>query len=229
MIYITGDTHGDRERFRSKEAKKLTQDDVVIVLGDFGFLWDNSKQEQRVLKWLGRRKYRILFLDGKHENYDLLESYPVTEAFGGKVQQINEKVYHLMRGEIYTIEGKKIFVFGGGDSSEKMFRIEQECWWAQELPTGLEMQHALEQLEAAGNRVDLVLTHEAPTVVHGARKKSSNGLSTMTSFFDEIFRRVQYRCWYFGSVHQTRVLSAKMVAVFDRILPADPIEILRKR
>lgn len=221
MIYITGDTHGDKSRFTSKDAQKLKKDDVVIVLGDFGFLWDNSKKEQNCLKWLGKRKYKILFLDGKHENYDLLESYPVTEAFGGRVQQINDNVYHLMRGEIYTIQGKKIFVFGGGDSIEKNFRIEQDCWWPQELPSGIEMNNGLERLAQEGNRVDLILTHEPPTMVNGMRRIHMDSLNTMATFFDEIMRRVTYSCWYFGSVHQTRFLSHKSVAVFDRIIPVD--------
>ncbi|MBP3837079.1 MAG: hypothetical protein J6E31_08300, partial [Pyramidobacter sp.] len=36
-IYLTGDTHGDIERFRSH--KGFNKDDTVIILGDFGVLW----------------------------------------------------------------------------------------------------------------------------------------------------------------------------------------------
>lgn len=46
MIYLTGDLHGDLERFKSKEMKKLKKGDTLIVCGDFGFLWDGSKKEQ---------------------------------------------------------------------------------------------------------------------------------------------------------------------------------------
>ena len=221
MIHITGDTHGDKSRFTSREAAKLRRDDVLVVLGDFGFVWNGSAAEQRILRWLGKRKYTILFLDGKHENYDLLSQYPVTEAFGGKVQQISGNLYHLLRGEIYRIDGQTIFAFGGGDSTEKNFRMEQHCWWPQEMPSEAEMRHGLEKLRAAGNRVDLILTHEAPELAKYLRNVHSDGLNTMTAYFEEIMRNTEYQCWYFGSVHQTRFLAKKSIAVFDRILPAD--------
>ena len=44
MIYFTGDLHGDYDRFKSKELKKLKKGDTLIVCGDFGFLWDGSKK-----------------------------------------------------------------------------------------------------------------------------------------------------------------------------------------
>ena len=66
MIYLTGDLHGDFERFRSKEMKKLKKGDTLIVCGDFGFVWDGSKKEQSILKKLGKSKYQILFIEGTH-------------------------------------------------------------------------------------------------------------------------------------------------------------------
>ena len=74
MIYITGDLHGEIERLESKAVKKLKKGDTLIVCGDFGFVWDGSEREKKVLKKLGKQKYRILFVAGCHDNYDLLES-----------------------------------------------------------------------------------------------------------------------------------------------------------
>ena len=221
MIYITGDTHGDKSRFTARGATRLKSGDTVIVLGDFGFLWDGSKAEERTLRWLTKRKYNILFLDGKHENYDLLMQYPIVEAFGGHARHLGGNLYHLLRGEIYTIENKTAFAFGGGDSSEKGFRMEQHRWWPQEMPTEDEMQRGIQNLAAAGNHVHLILTHEAPSLAKYLHHSHSDGLNTMTAYFDELMRTVDYDCWYFGSVHQTRFLSKKAIAVFDRILPAD--------
>ena len=117
MIYVTADLHGDVDRLRSLPVK-LGRKDTLIVLGDFGFLWDGSKAEKKMLKWLGKRRYQLLFLDGAHENYDLLDSYEVTDFAGGRAQQISGKLYHLMRGEVYTIEEKKLLCFGGGESPD---------------------------------------------------------------------------------------------------------------
>ena len=221
MIYVTGDTHGDKRRFTSRAAAHLGRGDTLIVLGDFGFIWDGSKAEKKLLTWLGKRKYKILFLDGKYENYDLLAQYPVSEAFGGQVQQISGNLYHLLRGEVYTIDGQTVFAFGGGDSAEKAMRMEQHCWWPQELPSEEEMHRGLRNLAQHGNRVDLILTHEAPSMAKYLRNVRADSLDTLTAFFDESVHHTEYRCWYFGSVHQTRYLAKKTIAVFDEILAAD--------
>lgn len=47
MIYLTGDTHGDLERFKDRALKRLRREDTLIVCGDFGFLWDDSPAERR--------------------------------------------------------------------------------------------------------------------------------------------------------------------------------------
>lgn len=85
MVYLTGDTHGDLDRFKHGKLRWLGKRDTVVVLGDFGFVWDGSKEEQKKLDWLRKRPYTLLFLDGSHENYDLLKQYPTEERFGGKV------------------------------------------------------------------------------------------------------------------------------------------------
>ena len=167
MIWITGDTHGDLSRFQTKAVRRLRSGDSLIICGDFGFIWDGSAKEKKALKWLQKRKYNILFLDGKHENYDLLRGFPESEAFGGKVQSLGGNVYHLLRGEIYELEGKRIFAFGGGESSEKEFRREQDCFWDDEMPTAVEMEHAVNNLNRCGRKVDYIITHEAP--VRGAK------------------------------------------------------------
>ncbi len=61
---------------QARQAPLAEQRDVVLVLGDFGFVWDGSKAEQKKLDWLRKRPYTLLFLDGSHENYDLLAQYP---------------------------------------------------------------------------------------------------------------------------------------------------------
>ena len=81
MVYLTGDTHGDIDRFKHGKLRWLGKRDTVVVLGDFGFVWDGSKEEQKKLDWLRKRPYTLLFLDGSHENYDLLKQYPTEERF----------------------------------------------------------------------------------------------------------------------------------------------------
>ena len=135
MVYLTGDTHGELDRFKHGKLRWLGKRDVVLVLGDFGFVWDGSKAEQKKLDWLRKRPYTLLFLDGSHENYDLLAQYPTVELFGGKVQALGGNVYHVCRGSVLELEGKKYLCFGGAESPDKEDREAGVNWWPQEMPS----------------------------------------------------------------------------------------------
>lgn len=78
-IYITGDTHGGFQRFGSKyfpQQKEMSREDCVIITGDFGGLWDGSPKDQYWLDWLEEKPFTTLFVDGNHENFDLLDALP---------------------------------------------------------------------------------------------------------------------------------------------------------
>ena len=135
MVYLTGDTHGELDRFKHGRLRWLGKRDIVVVMGDFGFVWDGSKEEQKKLDWLRKRPYTLLFLDGAHENYDLLAQYPVEERFGGRVQALGGNVYHVCRGSVLELEGKKYLCFGGTESPDKEEREAGYNWWPQEMPS----------------------------------------------------------------------------------------------
>ena len=58
--------------------------DILFIAGDFGFVWDNSPEEQAIREIIAEKKYTTCFVDGNHENFDLLESYPVSHWCGAK-------------------------------------------------------------------------------------------------------------------------------------------------
>ena len=100
LIYVTGDLHGDMERFKSKKLKKLKKGDTLIVCGDFGFVWDGGKKEQKLLKWIGKRRYQVLFVDGTHENFDRLFDYELFELGGAPARHISGNLSYLQRGVV---------------------------------------------------------------------------------------------------------------------------------
>jgi len=102
---------------------------VILALCGTG-----SKKEKKILKRLGKSRYNILFVDGCHENYDLLKEYAVTEFCGGKVRKISGRVMHLMRGEVYEIDNKKIFAFGGGLSEDNELRLKGQTMVERGMP-----------------------------------------------------------------------------------------------
>ncbi|MCR5323045.1 MAG: hypothetical protein K6E85_07235 [Lachnospiraceae bacterium] len=90
----------------------MTKDDYVIICGDFGGIWETggeSRNEKYWLDWFEERSYTLLFVDGNHENFERLYSYPVKEWHGGKVHEIRPHVLHLMRGQVFEIEDRNIF------------------------------------------------------------------------------------------------------------------------
>ncbi len=114
MIYITGDIHGDMEALNERKLGAIKKGDKLIVTGDFGFIWDGSKEEQKRLEKLKKRKYDILFVEGAHENFELLHQYPEADLYLGKAHKIARNIYCLKRGEIYRIDGKSVLALGGG-------------------------------------------------------------------------------------------------------------------
>lgn len=172
-IYITGDTHGniDIDKLSSRrwpEGKKLTKSDCLIIAGDFGLVFapDGSRTEEFWLNWLEQRPWTTLFIDGNHENFPRLYSYPEEERFGGAVGVIRPSVLHLkMRGHVYEVEGKKIWCFGGAESIDKADRQEGWSWWPEEEPTDEQMQYGLSQIERYGGELDIIVTHDCPARV----------------------------------------------------------------
>ena len=63
MIYVTGDTHGEFVRFSKKRLYKiginLTEEDYVIVCGDFGLCWADDKTYQYDCKNFEQKPYTI--------------------------------------------------------------------------------------------------------------------------------------------------------------------------
>lgn len=79
-VYITGDCHADFRRFSIKnfpEQAELTRDDYVIILGDFGGVWNYQGadgNENWWLDWLEDKPFTTLFVDGNHENFARLNT-----------------------------------------------------------------------------------------------------------------------------------------------------------
>lgn len=219
MIYVTGDTHGDIDRFKDSAMKKLKKNDTLIICGDFGFFWDGSKKEKSVLKKLASKDYTIAFVDGCHENFDILESYPISEWNGGKARIINKNIVHLMRGQIYTIEDKKIFTFGGGHSQDFEFRGSSENWWEREQPTHDEIREAIRNLDENNNTVDYIITHEPPASLKDCLNVDVLQRLEVHAFFEDIIKTCKYSKWFFGKCHIDKHIPIRFYAVFSNITP----------
>jgi predicted phosphodiesterase len=198
-IFVTGDTHGDGfDRF--KKAKYL-EADILIILGDFGYVWNNPKTNDYNLNIINNKKILTLFIDGNHEDFELLNKYPMKHWNGGWVHELRPNVLHLMRGETYTIEGKTFAVMGGANSTDKKHRTNIVNWWKEELPNKAERQNLIDNLEVLDWKVDYMLSHTAPSKVL-KEMNADYRVDDFTDFLDNIENKLEYDSWFFGHMHE---------------------------
>lgn len=230
-IYITGDIHGEPEtRLSNRNLQRqgiqpLQADDIVMIAGDFGLPWvPGSKSEKYRLEWLETRPYTIAFVDGNHENFDILNSLSEEIWNGGRVHRICQNVFHLIRGEIYQIQGSKFFVFGGAKSIDRAYRVKGESWWPQEIYSEVEYENAIHNLTQNNYAVEYVITHTAPLwMVYDAfgefiDEYLSGKLDCATQkMLTEIEKKMIYAKWFFGHFHFDRNMPA-YCAIYTKVI-----------
>ncbi len=213
MIYVTGDTHIpiDITKLAAKRFQ-ANEGDYLIICGDFGGVFSDSNEEKYWLNWLDKKPYTTLFIDGNHENFDLLFTYPEVEFFGARAHKMCSKIYHIMRGQILQLDGVKIFAFGGAESHDKEYRREGKNWWAQEMPSEDEMNEGILNLETHNFSVDYVITHTAPSTI---RPKYAS--DPLTEYLEGIKNKLKYKKWYFGHYHMDEEIDTRHTAIFNQI------------
>lgn len=221
-VFVTGDTHGslDIRKLNLKnfpEQTNLTKKDYVIICGDFGLVWQGSKEEKWWLNWLNNKPFTTLFIDGNHENFDRLRSYSVSNWKGGAVHFIKDTVIHLMRGQVFTFAGMKFFTMGGGTSIDKQFRVEGRTWWPQEVPNTRELIEGFKNLDEHNWKVDVVLTHTT-----SRRMMNQMGYvkeqSDLNTYFDILEKDLSYHKWFFGHFHHDIVFDKKHYLLYREIV-----------
>lgn len=213
--------HGSLERLYDKGFRKLKSGDVLIVCGDFGYIFNGDKTERQVIDFLATRRFVTAFIDGTHDNMNKINSSRVTYWHGGMVHRIKGNLIHLMRGQIFDINGNTFFTFGGGESTDKDMRLACGKWWREEEPTPLEMAEGAKRLDDAGCKVDYIVTHEPPSLVKSAillRRGDNDRVNKLNGYFEEIARSCDFKHWYFGSLHEDRVISSRHTCVFKEML-----------
>ena len=252
-VYVTGDIHGDPIRlgigsfYEQNEFSNNKDENIVIILGDFGIVWDRNgetRHEKYWLDWLENKPFTTVFIDGNHECYSRLFTYPVKEWRGGMVHEIRPHVLHLMRGEIFNIEDKKFFAFGGASSHDiqdgildyddpdwkqkakrldakgkYMYRVKGLSWWEEELPTEDEMQHGLDVLKENDNTVDYILTHSPST--SELYLMGGYGLydpDVLTNYLEDIKANTNYKRYFFGHMHVNKVINDKDICLYEQIV-----------
>ena len=250
MIYITGDTHGDFTRFSNRHLERkglhLTAEDYVIVCGDLGLCWAPDNTFAYHCRFFEEKPYTILWVQGNHENYDMLKKYAPEEWNGGMVRHIvRDKVILLERGQVFCIGGKTFFAFGGASSHDIQggvldrrdpdfrskvkqadiqglpYRILRESWWPEELPSTKEMFEGLKNLGKIDNEVDYIITHCCATGIQSILDSGPGHLyepDILTDYFEQIEEKIHYKHWYFGHYHMDIKVDSRHTLLYHTIV-----------
>lgn len=220
MIYFTADTHANLDIAKfNKISDIIKKDDMIVVCGDFGLPGFNRDTDRFLMEYYTRLGCTIVFIDGNHEHFDKLRNYKIEEWNGGKVQFITKNVIHLMRGEIYNIDGLDILTCGGAYSIDKYRRIPHVTWFDDEELSLLEYENMMNNLGTYKNKVDIVLTHTPPQSII-KEVFSENSIHDNTAFaLEGIKNTIKYKKWLSGHLHVDRVCNDnRHVLLYNNIL-----------
>ena len=215
MIYVTGDTHGlnDFDKLEAFfEERPAKEDDVLLILGDCAVLWSEIANYTKEYSSLGPT---VLFIDGNHENFPMLNALPIIEKYGAKLHKVSPRVFHILRGEILEIEGKSFLCMGGATSTDKYLRKEGISWWKEENITDKDLANAFENLKKHNYEVDYVLTHCAPTST--LMRMFPFDADDNTDQLDRLKAKTNFKKWYFGHYHQDKTRGDYRCFYYDII------------
>lgn len=154
MIYITGGCQTGYKKILTM-ASQLTTDDMIIVLGNFGIVYDKSLENNIPL--LTALPCDIGFIDGPFENFDRLKEFPIeTYNKNTPARRIASNIWYFMRNQIYEIQGHKIFCLGGAEREfcpvysvppdiellGDPYYVLGESWWKDSVVSSIEYEQA---------------------------------------------------------------------------------------
>ena len=222
---ISGDTHGTLDlgkivKFFDDHENEYTAEDYLMICGDVGVCGFSASDEIETRRVLRDLPVTTLFIDGNHENFEQLNSYGVDLWSGGKVHFIDSKMIHLMRGQVFDIDGVRFFTFGGAYSLDKDLRSEGLDWFPEEIPTREEYEEGWKNLEEADFNVDYILTHTGPREVVAAMGygEMSDDEVELRRYLQNVADHTDFTAWYFGHFHEDTEIEDTFFCLFDDIV-----------
>jgi len=237
-ILITGDVHGSpiqHLNYRKIKPGTLTEDDFLIILGDFGVIFGKPCSEERyILDWFNRKPWTTFVVGGNHDDWDRLRVLPYEDTPWGRLQRISHRVFFIPNGTILYIGDRKIFCMGGAMSTDRYMRVEGKNWWAGEIATNEEMQRGVDLLDSVDWNVDYVLTHTMPsecvskfTESMGYHEDRIN--DPMARYFSFLTKQgIKFKGWYCGHFHKNQKFGDVNV-IYHNIVDLDTGQLVFKQ
>lgn len=216
MIAVTGDTRGIEALYvlsQDEAIRSMSKNDYLLVLGNCGITEAHTDFQENI------QLYRdlpcsVMYLDGPHDDYDLLSDHPLFPWNGGMTQNISRYLIHLVRGQVFTMGGKRFLTMGGGTTPGRDETGMFYDWWPEQDIFPAELDAALENLDAVGGRVDYVFSCECPT----SWKASVKGVRTPCSeALEKILAHADYGHWFFSNPVYTELPEARATGLSHEV------------
>ena len=227
-IYMTADIHGDFRPIRDfikkiNNIKKLTKNDVIILLGDSGLQFFFNYRDEKLKQKLNSYKITYFIIRGNHEERPSIcmnknpNAWHMEEFWGNQVYVENDYPYIKYaldipaKYEIPTAQGNfiKTLVLPGAYSVDKYVRLVNNwSWFPQEQCNEEEM--AAGVALARSDSYDLVLSHTCPIIYEPTDLflsvvDQSLVDKTTEQWLGEIEHNLDYNLWCFGHYHANRI------------------------
>lgn len=156
MIALLGDIHGYAGTLRNMAklaAKKGAS--VMIQVGDFG-VYEGTLAN--LIDAARQSPIPIYFIDGNHEDYRIIASWPKDEGFGDGLVHLGEKLTYVPRGMVLELDGRRVGFLGGAGSIDYAYQKQGITWFeVEEQIKDIEVDLLVQQ-----GPVDILVTHTPP-------------------------------------------------------------------
>lgn len=153
------------------------------------------------------------------------------------MQYIRPSVIHLLRGQVYSIQGKTFFTMGGTSNHDingvilepddpqfkrkckslnhrgVSYRGNHRSWWKEKLPSDDEYRTARANLEKCDYKVDYSVIHCGPISVQDEVGGGFYKANALTDFLEEVANRCQFKYWLFEHYHGNGIIRQKYILI----------------
>ena len=221
-LFLTGDCHQSLDidklinlyTIYAKDNSfnlKLDREDIVVILGDAGFVWNNSFEEKSIRHWISDCPWTTFCVQGNHENFSLINKFPTELYKGGLVKKIAKNLYYGITGEVYSFNGRRCLVVNGADSIDKEYRIEGLSWWPQETI----MEADIDNILSKNPKINYIFSHTG-----GGDICRALGFNPTVSDWqlDKVLENIPHKRHFCGHYHVDKVINEKQIVLYNQVI-----------
>lgn len=193
---VMGDIHG-RFEWAEYGYMRIADNhdiDLLIQVGDFGF-WPLRGEP-----WTLELNHPAVFVDGNHENHEVLQS----EEFGELSEEWRECLEiwdYKSRGSIEN----GILYIGGAASIDRKQRTPGRDWFPEENIQYRDKLQTMENIREYDGNIHMVISHECPAGfdVSGSAHRRERKDDSNRRFLQEVLKETEPERWFFGHYHES--------------------------